>query len=88
MVFAYHRNEINRQILENPYVFYNVHPKDKAQIEEWILTSVSEAPIQIEKIHLLKPETIQTIWKNIKYSKQFGIKCNQEQELEKTLRKL
>lgn len=88
ITFALHKTEINHQILENPYVFYNVDAKDKALIEDWIVNTISDEPILIENIHLLKPETVTTIWKNIKLSKQFGMKCDPEQEFQKTLKQV
>ena len=67
--FAYHKDEINSQIISNPLVYSNVDTQDKAKIKNWLDYGTKE-PILIENIHLLKPETIFTIWYNIQSSKE------------------
>lgn len=83
--FAYHKDEINTQIIENPIVYSNIDAKDKEQIRNW-LDYGTRQPIMIENISSIKPETISTIWYNIEANKQFEMENNkQEQGFQKTL---
>ena len=81
--FAYHKDEINAQIIENPIVYSNIDAKDKEQIRKWLDYGTRE-PIMIENINSLKPATIFTIWYNIEANKQFEME-NNKQEFQKTL---
>lgn len=85
VIFAYHKDEINKYVANNPYVYENVDKKDKEKIMSWI-DMYGEEPIVIENLDQLSPSTISTIWKNIKLNKQFKIDCNiEEQGFQKTL---
>ena len=79
VIFAYHKDEINKYVANNPYVYENVDKKDKEKIMSWI-DMYGEEPIVIENLDQLSPSTISTIWKNIKLNKQFKIDCNIEEQ--------
>ena len=70
VTFACHKDEINKAISQNPYIYINVCDKDKKLIEEWLTINYRE-PIVIENIYRLEPQTIHRIWENINLYKHF-----------------
>lgn len=81
VTFACHKDEINKVICENPYVYQDIADKDKKLIELWLETYRGE-PIVIENLSMLNPQTIHQIWKNIKLYKHFNFEYKADGKIE------
>ena len=81
VTFACHKDEINSCVAENPHIYINVCEKDRKLIEGWLSVDCNE-PIAIENLHMLEPNTIQLIWKNICLYKHFGFKYKADGKVE------